>query len=244
MNLSLVRSLLAAASLLSLPGSALAHGAWIAERWGELGIIYGHGAGDDAYDPAKVTEVSAHDAAAAPVKVDVERQETHAFLSVDKSAVVIAMVFDNGFWSEGADGKWVNKPKNEVPGARSGGHYVKNNITLLHSDGPLPAFPPQKLQIVPLSNPTGLKAGDPLKVRVQFDGAPLAGVELTIDYINASGLKSAKTDANGEVEIALRNDGLNVLAVDHSVPLSNDPAADKIGYTATLSFVAADHVDE
>lgn len=224
--------------------AAWAHGAWIAERWGDLAIVYGHGAGDDPYDPAKVTDVTALDAEGRPVAVELQAAETHTVIVPAANPALIAMVFDNGFWSQQADGKWVNRPRDEVPGAVTSGHYVKNNITLFHTHGDLPPLPSQALQIVPLSNPTELKAGDSFTVRVIYDGEPVPGVQVALDYINASGLKSAETDANGEAEVQLRNDGLNVLAVEHTVPLMDNAQADEIGYTATLSFVAADHIDE
>ncbi|MFC3322509.1 DUF4198 domain-containing protein [Mesorhizobium cantuariense] len=241
---SLARPFALVAALLATSTAAFAHGAWIAERWGDLAVIYGHGAGDDPYDPAKVTEVVALGQDGKPVAVEIKPMGNHAILSAASEPAVIGLVFDNGFWSQGADGKWVNRPRHEVPGAKSSGHYIKNNISLIHAEGPLPVLPKQTLQIVPLSNPKELKAGDTFKVKVLFEGAPLPDVEVMIDYVNAPSLKSVKTDAHGEVEIELRNDGLNVLAVDRSVVLGDDPAADEIGYTATLSFVAADHVDE
>lgn len=223
---------------------AVAHGAWIAERWGKLAIIYGHGAGDDPYDPAKITRVEAFDAHGAKIAAEILPAENHALIAPAGEAAVIVMEFDNGFWSKAADGSWHNKPKNAVPGATEAGHYIKNNVTLLHVHDALPALPTQPLQIMPLANPTVLKSGDKLKLRVLFEGAPLADADVTPDYVNQSGTVAGKTDANGEIEIALRNDGLNVLSVSHSVPLANDPAADEIGYTATLSFVAADHIEE
>lgn len=243
MNLHL-KALGAVAFLLAGTIGGSAHGAWVAERWGQLGVIYGHGAGDDPYDPAKVTTVVAVDEDGAPVAVTVERKDKHAILVPASEPAAIALEFDNGFWTEGADGKWVNKPKDEVMGAKASGHYVKNSLALVHAHGDLPAFPKQALQIVPLTNPIGGKAGDILRVKVLFEGKPLAGVKVTLDYVNAPALVSAESDANGEVDAVLRNDGLNILAVQHSVTLTGDPKADEIGYTATLSFVAAEHVDE
>jgi nickel transport protein len=244
MKLPVSRLGIGMAALLWGSVGALAHGAWIAERWGELGVIYGHGAGDDPYDPAKITKVEAVDGAGQLVSVEVKAMESHAVLVPAEEPAAIVLEFDNGFWSEGADGKWVNKPKNEVPGAKSAGRYLKNNLTLLHAHDGLPELPQQSLQIRPVGNPLGLKAGDAFRVKVTFEGEPLAGATVMLDYVNAPGLLSGPTDDAGEVEVALRNDGLNVLAVDHSVPLAGDPQADEVGYTATLSFVASEHVEE
>jgi nickel transport protein len=241
----MLRRIIAVSGALSfallLPATAGAHGAWVAERWGELGVIYGHGAGDDAYDPARITQAIAiaEDGAAAPVTID--KRDKHAVLKPEGEPAAIALTFDNGYWSEKADGTWVNEPKDKVADAKATGHYIKNSLSLLHVHDALPVFPKQDLQIVPLDNPIGRKAGDPIRLRVLHDGKPLAGAVVTLDYINQAALKSEPTDADGEVVVAIRNDGLNVLSVDHGVPLENDPKADKIGYTATLSFVAEAH---
>lgn len=231
----------ALALVLSHPLTAGAHGAWVAERWGNLGVVYGHGAGDDPYDPARITQALAisEDGTATPVEVD--KREKHAILKPESEPAAILLTFDNGYWTEKTDGKWVNEAKDKVADAKAAGHYIKNSLSLLHAHGALPAFPKQNLQILPLDNPIGRKAGDPIRLRVLHDGKPLAGAVVTLDYVNQASLKSDPTGADGEVVVAIRNDGLNVLAVDHSVPLENDPKADQIGYTATLSFAAEAH---
>ncbi len=231
----------ALALVLSLPVLAGAHGAWVAERWGDLGVVYGHGAGDDAYDPARITEALAITEDGKTADVAIDKRENHAVLKPEGEPAAIALTFDNGYWTEKTDGKWVNEPKDKVADAKETGHYIKNSLSLLHAHGALPAFPRQALQIVPLDNPVGRKAGDPIRLRVLHDGKPLPGAVVTLDYVNQASLKSEPTDADGEVVVTIRNDGLNVLAADHSVPLENDPRADKIGYTATLSFVAEAH---
>ena len=226
---------------LLLPATAGAHGAWVAERWGELGVVYGHGAGDDPYEPARITEAVAIAEDGAAISIVIDKREKHAVLKPESEPAAIAPTFDNGYWTEKTDGAWVNEPKDQVADAKATGHYIKNSLSLLHVHDALPAFPQQDLQIVPLDNPVGRKAGDPIRLRVLHDGKPLAGAVVTLDYVNQASLKSEPTDADGEVVVAIRNDGLNVLAVDHSVPLANDPKADTIGYTATLSFVAEAH---
>ncbi|MCJ8053251.1 DUF4198 domain-containing protein [Shinella curvata] len=231
----------ALALVLSLPLTAGAHGAWVAERWGNLGVVYGHGAGDDPYDPARITQALAISEEGAATPVEIDKREKHAILKPEGEPAAILLTFDNGYWTEKTDGKWVNEAKDKVADAKAAGHYIKNSLSLLHAHGALPAFPKQDLQIVPLDNPIGRKAGDPIRLRVLHDGKPLAGAVVTLDYVNQASLKSEPTDADGEVVVAIRNDGLNVLAVDHSVPLENDQKADQIGYTATLSFVAEAH---
>lgn len=244
MHIKVLAALMAGAAFMGFAAEASAHGAWIAERWGKLAVVYGHGPGDDPYDPAKLTGLTALAEDGKEIEVKQVKADNHVVLEPASEPALIALEFDNGFWTQDAEGKWSNKPKNEVPGAKEGGRYIKNGISLVHVHDALPAFPPQSLQIVPLSNPIGRHAGDKIKVRVLFEGKPVSGKTLLLDYVNLPSLKSGPTDANGEVEIEIRNDGLNVIAVDHAVPLTDDPAADEVGYTATLTFVAEPHVDE
>ncbi|OCP07168.1 MULTISPECIES: DUF4198 domain-containing protein [unclassified Ensifer] len=239
-----VSPLLAAGLLIAAATPASSHGAWIAERWGTLAVVYGHGPADEAYDPAKVKSVSALGEDGKAIPVTVEPAKDHAVLKLDSEPALVALEFDNGYWSEGADGKWVNQPKNEVPGAKQASHSIKYSIALVHAHGDLPAFPAQPLQIVPLDNPIGLKPGEKFRVRLLLDGKPLEGKEITLDYAGLPDLVSEKTDANGEAEVTLRNAGVNILAVSHAIPLDGNEAADKKGLTATLTFVAEPHVHE
>ncbi|HEV7319560.1 MAG TPA: DUF4198 domain-containing protein [Ensifer sp.] len=236
--------LIAASLLIAGASPAFSHGAWVAERWGTLAVIYGHGPADEAYDPAKVKSVSAVGEDGKALPVTIEAADGHALLKPEGEPALVALEFDNGYWSEGADGKWVNKPKNEVPGAKQASHSIKYSIALVHAHGDLPAFPAQPLQIVPLDNPIGLKPGEKFRIRLLLDGKPLEGKEITLDYAGMPELVSEKTNANGEAEVTLRNAGMNILAVSHAIPLEGDAAADKKGLTATLTFVAEPHVHE
>jgi len=238
------RLLLATAALLLGGAAAHAHGIWTAERWGETGIVYGHGAEDGAYDPAKVSAVRAIDKAGKAVDAKAVAGERRAVIEAADDAAILLVDFANGFYSRGADGKWVAKPKNEVPGATEAGDNWKHNVTIRHLHGDaVPALPAQPLQIVPLVNPTELAAGEVFKVRVLYDGKPVAGVAITPDYVNAAESTLGTTDADGIGEVLIRNEGLNVIAVSHQVPFTDASKADTANHFATLSFVNGHHED-
>ncbi|WOI10146.1 DUF4198 domain-containing protein [Thalassospira lucentensis] len=217
---------------------ANAHGVWVAQRWDEYGIIYGHGAEDNDYDPAKIKSVTVLTEDGKVSEGKVETRDTHAMIVPGEDAAIVLIDFDNGFYTEGPDGKWVNQPKSAVEGAKQAGHYLKHSVSLLHIHGDIPALPAQPLQIVPLSNPTELEAGDDFKVRVLYEGKPLPGVAIIPDYVNLAETLIGETDQDGVADITVRNDGLNVIAVKHSVSLENNADADLIQHFATLSFTA------
>lgn len=225
-----------AAMAVLLAGPARAHAVWIAERIEKPTVVYGHGASDEAYDPGKITRVLAIAEDGTTAEAKVLRGEANATLSLPDGTAAVVLEFDNGYWTKRADGSWVNEPRSKVPDAVEAGRYVKHHVAVLRGDVSLPSLPAQPLQIVPLENPLTKKAGDALPVRVLLDGAPLAGAELIVDYINLDTLRAAPTDDDGRTTVPIRNQGLNVIALNHSVPTPGDPDGDETGHTATLAF--------
>lgn len=226
-------------ALLASASSAFAHGLWLAERHGEPTLVYGHGADDDPYDPAKITAVRALDASGKEVPSEVRRHDDHATLALDPAAAVVAVTMDNGFWTERADGESVNAPKSAVADAEEAGHYVKHGLAVVGPAAGIKPLPDAPLQILPLADPLAAEPGGRLPVRVLFRGQPLAGAEVILDYVNDGHGAVTRTGDDGGALVTVRNDGLNVIAVAHEVPLEGDPDADLRQHFATLSFALA-----
>jgi nickel transport protein len=229
------------AAILLAPVTAGAHGIWIAERHGTQAVVYGHGASDEAYDPQKLKTVSAKDMDGEAVAVEIRRQDDHALLDVPENAVVVSTIFDNGFWAEGPDGKWVNKPKAEVPGAKQSSKSQKFAVAILDHLRKKPQAQGLPFEIVPLMDPTILAAGNDLPVQVLFDGKPVKGVSVTADYVTDSHAAPVKTNAEGIATIKIRNAGLNVVGAAHSSPTPDSSDADKLSYFTTLTFNLDQH---
>lgn len=183
---TLAKSVLAAVVAAMLAPSAQAHGIWIAQRHGDQAIIYGHGATDEVYDPAKITELKAYDATFAPVALKRETADDHALIVADPTHAVITAVFDNGFWTEKRDGSWENKPKSEVENGKTIGRYLKYATSIVgDTERPFKPFG-MPLEIVPLANPTALKAGKELWIQVLSNGKPVEGAKVTAEYTTDS----------------------------------------------------------
>ncbi len=222
---------------------AAAHGIWVAQRHDDWAVVYGHGASDEGYDPAKLEEVAAFDGVGKTVPISTRPQDDHVLLDVGDGAAILTATFDNGFWSEGPDGTWVNEPKSAVEGAKQSGHYVKYATTVLSPLDATPVAMGLPLEIVPLVDPMTLAMGDELPIRVLYDGAPLAGATVIGEYTTASDERDVTTDAAGEAVVDVRNQGLNVIAVSHSVPTPESADADKLGLFSTLAFTLDFHAE-
>jgi nickel transport protein len=227
----------------AVPTTALAHAAWIEARQGQMVVVYGHGADDDAYDAAKVTAVAACSATADCAPVTTTVAGGYVTFAPPEGAVAVTLSFDNGFWSRDAGGEWHNVPKTDIAGAVEGGLYLKHSTHLVgHFDGALPPMG-HPVEIVPLADPLVMRAGDMLPVQVLMDGQPLPGAEIVGDYVNLPEGTTVTADDQGRAMVPVRNDGLNVLIVFAEGPPPDAALADETGHAAALSFVIHAHTD-
>jgi len=235
-KLAVVASLLAGMGAASL---AQAHGIWFAQRSNQLALIYGLGADDlDMIKrQPKVKSVTAYDEHGKEVATQLTASGPLLVVNTDNEPAIVAGVLDNGLWSKTADGKWYNKGKDEVPNATTSLHTFKYAVHLLRPlHGAMPILPGQKLQIVPVGNVPD-RMGQPLTVRVLYNGKPAAGAEVQPDLLNDPDSKPLKTRADGAVTIKVRNQGLNVVVARLDSPPSEAAKADSDEHEATLSFV-------
>ncbi len=229
-----------AACLLLLAGlggaPVFAHGVWVAQRASELALVLGEGALDESYEPRQVREVKAFTAAGAPAQVVLQPRQRNLVVEPAADAAVLSMAVEDGFWSQGADGKWVSGSRAQVPDARKTGNYMKYGTTLLK-----PVAMPFKplgaaLEIVPLADPMALRRGQRLPIRVLSNGQPVAGAAVIGDFIGNVAAPRVKTDRAGRATVVLGSDGLNVLAVSLVKPRADRREADEDGLEATLAF--------
>jgi nickel transport protein len=225
---------------------AAAHSIWFAQRSGELALIYGHGAEDLSVIKRldKVTSVTGVNAAGSPVPVSLRATDHLAFVNVDHAPAIVTATMDNGLWTKGPDGKWLNKGKDEVPGATQSGRYLKYGVFLREvPKAEVQPLPGLALQVLPVGPRFPQHMGDRLQVRVLLNGQPAAGAKVWADGVNDPDGKPLRTGRDGSVTLKVRNQGLNVIRAEVDAPPADAGKADKTEHSATLSFVLA-HVPE
>lgn len=227
-------------TLMLAAGQSWAHGMWTEERRGNIEVIYGHGAEDNAYDAKKISGAWAADQHGKQIPVTVERLDDHARLKALDSPAVIAVALDNGYWTQAPDKKWLNVGARQVAGALDSGRYYKYSLAVLKEGATLPVLDKLSLVIVPQVDPLSLEKGESLPVQLLLDGKPAAGIELIGDYINDPDTVVATTDAQGKALVPIRNREFNVIAASTSVA-NDDPDAQVRGMFTSLSFRQADH---
>lgn len=242
MKPSALRSTVIAALAWSMWTAAQAHGIWFAQRGGQLALVYGVGAED--LDTVKrqpllrgLTALDAHGQA-----IDARWRASGALLLVEseRPPVLVATVLDNGIWSKTPDGRWHRKGHDELPDAVRSEKTIKYAVAIRGPlSGPVPALPGQVLQIVPDEPALPTVLGQTLRLRVLYEGKPVAGAVVRNDHVNDPDHPGQTTDADGRVTITVRNQGLNVVAAVLDRPSDEPARANKVEHLATLSFVLA-----
>ncbi|KAF2408196.1 DUF4198 domain-containing protein [Pseudomonas antarctica] len=217
-----------------------AHGLWTEQRRGNIEVIYGHGAEDNAFKAQKISGAWAYDASGKMIPVTVERLADHARLKPLKSPAVLAVALDNGMWSQTPDKKWINQGRSQVPGAIESTQTFKYSLAIYQPGAKLPKLDQIKLLILPEVDPLTVGPGRSLPVRVLLDGKPAAGIKLVGDYRNAPNTLSTETDKDGRAEVLVRNEGLNVITAQVELPLKDADVATR-GLFTSLTFLGEPH---
>ncbi|NWA82800.1 DUF4198 domain-containing protein [Pseudomonas sp. D2002] len=218
-----------------------AHGLWTEQRRGNIEVIYGHGAEDNAFKAQKISGAWAYDASARMIPVTVERLADHARLKPLKAPAVLAVALDNGMWSQTPDKQWINQGRSHVPGAIQSTQTFKYSLAIYQPEAKLPKLDQIKLLILPEVDPLTVGPGHSLPVRVLLDGKPAAGIKLVGDYRNAPNTLSTETDKDGRAQVLVRNEGLNVIAAQVEIPLKDNADVATRGLFTSLTFLGEPH---
>ncbi|WP_087500562.1 DUF4198 domain-containing protein [Pseudomonas sp. SID14000] len=224
-----------------ISANASAHGLWTEQRRGNIEAVYGHGAEDNAYKAEKIKRAWAFDAAGKTVPVTVERLADHAVLQPLTPPAALAVLLDNGPWSQRPDKQWVNQDRTQVKDAIASTHSFKYSLAIYQSGARLPKLDMLRLAIVPLSDPLQVGPGKTLEVQVLLDGKPAANIPLQGDYRGSPHQVSATTDKQGKAHITVRNEGLNIVAAQATLPLAEGGPVAQQSLFSSLTFLGEPH---
>ncbi len=231
---------------------AAAHDIWLTIFRGEDGchaiVNYGH---PHDRPPALADKIVGFEALTGEERVDLmeglSNKQTPAAIVVeshgfdDRGHSLVAVSYDNGYWTKAPSGRYRNATIRSIPEAQDSLWSMKFAKAVTGPGSPWATVLGTLLEVVPLSDPAAAKPGDSLRVRVLFQGKPLAhvAVERTdgLTPIKEEDIPSFRTDDNGFASIPIVEAGPHLLAVDYKVSPSATPDLAKTDlYTATLSF--------
>jgi nickel transport protein len=230
------------ATTIGLTGAtaAGAHGFWFGERGRQYAMIFGVGADDldMVKRMPKVTSFAAYDADGNEVPSKLTPTGPIVLVDVSANPTFLAATMDYGTWSKAPDGEWYEKGKDEVPNAIVSEKNYKYGVNIRGKlTKPVPLLPKQRLQVVPVGATVPEKMGQPIKLKVYFEGKPVAGARVMSDWVNDPDAKGVKTAKDGTVTIKVRNQGLNVIVAIFETKPEDPSKTNTVEHLATLSFV-------
>ena len=230
------------ATTIGLTGAtaAGAHGFWFAERSRQYAMVFGVGADDldMVKRMPKVTSFAAYDADGKEVSSKLTPTGPIVLVDVSADPTFLAATMDYGTWSKAPDGKWFEKGKDEVPNAIVSEKNYKYGVNIRGKlTKAVPLLPRQKLQVVPVGDKIPEKMGQPIKLKVYFDGKPVAGARVMSDWVNDPDAKGVKTAKDGTTTIKVRNQGLNVIVAIFETKPEDPSKTNTVEHLASLSFV-------
>lgn len=232
--------LLASASsliLISLVAPAMAHTVWLEPTAGKpteyVARFGGHAGKVETFSPAKLKTLDAVDASGKPIKVSRKDGADGVDFTLAAKPSVLLVHMDNGIHSKPPSGPTVEKPMNEVPGAKSATWAVKYHKTIAQWNAQSIRAFGQPFEVVP-ATATAPKAGQPMALRVLRDGKPLPGVRLGAGEEPGEGAPT--TDAEGRVTI-IPVAGINRWWAGKRIPMQ-DARFTELSYEYSLVFDA------
>jgi len=223
---------------LALPVVGEAHGLWLTKRLDRMVLSLGHDDQEDGYSSAKLTSVVAVAQDGTPLPAPAIDEGTAPYWSFTKppELAMLAVTYRGSMSGQRPDNQWIEGPRGTDRTVLKVGRYDKYLLAVVDPAADVRKAPATRMQIVPDRNPLSLKRGDRMGVRLLIDGRPLAGVAIAADYAGNADVKHAVTDAAGQAEITVQNQGLNVIGAMWIEPVAGDPEIDFIEHLATLSF--------
>ena len=208
-----------------------AHDFWIDQKGKEFLLIYGHGTQREDFDFSKVKTIKAFGQGGREIEVRKEKKEKALLLQPTEPPSWIFVEIDTGYWSKTIYG-WKNLPKRKASRVVEANHSLYYSKALLAwNDAAQSHIDIAQLDIVLLKNPFELKPGDQLPIRVFYYGKPIAGVDVEgRDHEIVS-----TTDREGMAGVRI-SEGHQLISVSHNEPIKDDPDADYLSLTATLTF--------
>jgi nickel transport protein len=217
--------------LFALVPEVSAHDFWIDQEGKEFLLIYGHGTQREEFDFSRVKTVKAFGPGGREIEVRREKKGKALLLQPVEPPSWICVEIDNGYWSKTIYG-WKNLPKRKasrvVEAIRS---FYYSKALIAWNDALQNPISIAQLDIVLLKNPYDVKAGDLLPIKVLYRGKPLAGIEM--EGQNHEIIST--TDKDGIARVRLIP-GPQLISLTHKDPLKDDPDADYLSCTATLTF--------
>jgi nickel transport protein len=217
---------------------ASAHDAWFVPKDGGLTVVYGHGEKLEPYDPAKVKDAKGYDSKGQASVVQIVSEKEGASIASKEKAAIVTALFDGGYGVKTTDG-WKKTTKREAQGKYSIVEALKSQKYSKALLTPCEAVSKPvglAFEIVPGKDPFAVKPGEVLPIKVLLDGKPVEGAVIKDGHSESK--DKLKSDKDGLASVVIQKPGLQIISAGYNTPLKDDPDADVLSLSSSLTFEA------
>ena len=228
----IVFSVFLCAAIFLAAHSLFAHDMWLQKIEGGFLIALGHEGQTDPYEPARLKDVTGYTENGWTVELDIEREKEGCRVMADEAFCAVSASLDNRYWLKTIDG-WENQRERKGLQIVEEGHSYKHTKHIVKWCDFLSGPVGQRFEIVPLKDPTSLKQGDSLPVKVFFEGKPAlkARVSKTSNMAKTHDLEPVK--GKGPISVQIGPPGLQLINAKLLVPVKGKQV---IWFAASLTF--------
>ena len=177
MKIRIWRYLLVFGLIVSYPFAVAAHDVWLQKTDDGYLIAVGHQGQIDPYEPERVQQVIGYTQNSWPVELPIEQGKDCCNVFADEAFCAIGAFMDNEYWMKTTEG-WKNQRQRKGLEILEAGRSYKYTKHVVQWCDILAEPLGQRFEIVPLKDPTSLKKGDRLPVKIFFEGKPALGAKL------------------------------------------------------------------
>ncbi|GKX63471.1 phosphoribosylglycinamide formyltransferase [Pragia fontium] len=182
--------------------------------------------------------------------------ENYQFVSkkpITKGSYLVLATYNPTFWSKNAKG-WKQQSRNEMSDAsycEVASMFGKTLIDVDQANNMALLSEPQgqKLEMIPLANPSLIKPGQPFPIQVLYDGKPAKNIAVSATFAgfgdphehhghthsHAQAFLN-KTDGQGKVNIYPLKAGYWIASVEYKSPFEDKTQCDEYVTQSTLTF--------
>ncbi|WP_147822531.1 DUF4198 domain-containing protein [Salidesulfovibrio onnuriiensis] len=155
--------------------AAQAHDMWLEKKGDKVHLLYGHPGHTDPYPLSRIMALKGITGNAWTVALEPVECKGEAFAWLNDEYAMLTVDFDNRYWYNTEEDGWrnFNFPQ-EVRGTiLDEGLSFKNSKEIVSWKPFMNKPVGQRVEIVPLKDPTTLKQGDTLPVMLYYEGKPM-----------------------------------------------------------------------
>jgi len=212
------------------------HDTWLEESEGSVTVLVGHQGKIDPYEPQRVVEIVGYTSNGWPVPLEIERAKEGCSALVDEPFPAFTAILDNKYWLQTTEG-WKNQRGKEGLEIIIEGRSYKYTKHISKWADFLSKPLGQRFELVPLKDPTGLKEGDRLPIKIYFEGRPAAKAGLSKSSNMKDTHELEQVEGEGPFTITIGPPGPQLVNAKYVLPVKGEKQV--VWLAGSLTFSTA-----